>query len=263
MAFDTSGNLFLANGWSRRILRVDVAGNIHTFAGVGALATGLGDGGPASAARINVSRASGLAFDSAGNLYVAEGNNRIPRTAQAGAPNRVLATGWSGLGQLGDGSTVDRSTAVEVSGISGVRVIGAGWYHTPAVKGDGSVWSWRWNGLGQLGDGTTRYRSSPVRVPGLSAIVGVAGGTYHSLALGADGHVWAWGWNGYGALGDGSTIERHLPVPIEGLSGVKAMAAGSFHSVAVRNDGTATAWSWNEFGRSHPALPRPLPGPQR
>jgi hypothetical protein len=44
-----------------------------------------------------------------------------------------------------------------------VSVKGGG-YHTIALKGEGTVWTWEYNAMGQLGDGTRAERNSPVRV---------------------------------------------------------------------------------------------------
>jgi hypothetical protein len=67
-------------------------------------------------------------------------------------------------GQIGDGTTTDRSTPVQV--LTGVAAASAGYYHSLARKTDGSLWAWGYNGDGELGDGTTTDRWSPVPVVG-------------------------------------------------------------------------------------------------
>ena len=64
----------------------------------------------------------------------------------------VWAWGRNSYGQLGNGTTTDSSTPVQV--LSGVKAIATGYYHTVAVKQDGTVWTWGWNANGQLGNGT-------------------------------------------------------------------------------------------------------------
>lgn len=178
--------------------------------------------------------------------------------AVAGGPSHSLfvagdgtlwATGWNGVGVLGDGTTTTRSAPVPVPGLTGVKAVAAGELHSLAVTADGSVWGWGWNYFGQLGDGTTTERHLPTRVAGLSGVTQVAGGIYHSLALRSDGTVWAWGWNGVGQLGDGTITDRHVPKQVPGLTGVVAIAAGGDHSLALKSDGSVWAWGWNNYGQ--------------
>jgi len=83
IAFDSAGNMFIADYGESRIRRVDaVTGKFSTYAGTGTkCAHGpntCGDGGPATAALLNLPEA--LAFDSSNNLYIADANdNRIRR----------------------------------------------------------------------------------------------------------------------------------------------------------------------------------------
>ena len=249
IAFDANGSLYVVEGYTGRVWRVDLTGRIRLVGGTGDIYTALGDGGPARKARIDVNLSSGLVFDPAGHLYVADtGANRIRRIDTPTVPSRVFGTGWNGVGQLGDGSLQDRTTFGPTVGISNVRSVSAGYHHSLAVRADGGMSAWGSNSYGQLGDGTTTDRSRPISVPGLSDVIAVAGGAYHSLALRTDGTVWASGWNGVGQVGDGTTVDRHRPVQVPGLRNVKAIAAGGFHSLALTNNGDVWAWGWNVYG---------------
>jgi sugar lactone lactonase YvrE len=78
LVVDASGNIYIADMGNHRIRRIDVAtGIITTYAGNGGAGFG-GDNGPANQASLN--NPTGLAFDTQGNLYIADrANQRIRR----------------------------------------------------------------------------------------------------------------------------------------------------------------------------------------
>jgi alpha-tubulin suppressor-like RCC1 family protein len=166
----------------------------------------------------------------------------------------VWAWGSNGYGQLGDGTTANRSLPVQVLGLTGVVAVAAGAVHTLALKSDGTVWAWGTNANGELGDGTTTNRSSPVKVSGLASAISVSAGDGHSVAVRSDGTVWTWGKNIWGQLGDGTNANRSSPVQVPGLTGVIAAVAGgkgngAAHTLAVKSDGSLWAWGYNRNGQ--------------
>ncbi|QSB16252.1 hypothetical protein JQS43_08150 [Natronosporangium hydrolyticum] len=110
---------------------------------------------------------------------------------------QVLAWGFNGQGQLGNGTNVPRSNLpVDVLLDPGVVVTGiaAGDSHSLAVTATGEALAWGANGFGQLGDGTNDPSNVPVDVllpPGV-VVTGLAGGFAHSLAVTATGEALAW-----------------------------------------------------------------------
>lgn len=97
IAFDTRGNLYFADSLCNAVRRIDPAGNIKTVAGSGP-AGASGDGGPATSARL--SAPIGIAFDAAGNLYIADSGNHVVRrvTAADGSIGTFAGTGGTGAG---------------------------------------------------------------------------------------------------------------------------------------------------------------------
>src|SRR5579862_5182673 len=69
IAFDRAGNLYISDAAAHRVRKVSRSGVITTFAGTG-IPGFSGDGGPAASAQLH--SPYGLAFDGAGNLYVAD-----------------------------------------------------------------------------------------------------------------------------------------------------------------------------------------------
>lgn len=97
--FDSVGNMYIADGANNRIRKINTSGIISTVAGTGATGSS-GDGGPATSARLN--SPSDIAFDAAGNMYIADYlNNRIRKVDASGVITTYAGTGT--VGSSGDG----------------------------------------------------------------------------------------------------------------------------------------------------------------
>ena len=100
VAVGPDGGVYVADFNNHRIRRVAPDGTMTTFAGSGDPAQGGFADGAADQARFN--QPSGLAFDAAGNLYVADfSNHRVRKVDVAGAVSTVAGTGQPG--NSGDG----------------------------------------------------------------------------------------------------------------------------------------------------------------
>ncbi len=113
VAVDASGNLFIGDQFNYRVRKVDANGIITTVAGTGKYLF-TGDAGPATSAAIGAP--VGLAFDTAGNLYISDaGNQRIRKVTPAGIISTVAGNGGSGY--TGDTGPATQTTLYNPVGV--------------------------------------------------------------------------------------------------------------------------------------------------
>jgi len=128
ISLDRWGNLYVADTDGHRVRKINPAGIVNIVAGAGAPGFG-GDGGPASAAQLNLPY--GLAVDLAGYLYIADlGNQRIRRVSPDGAIATVAGNGRKASGP-------DGGQAVETSLLTprNVAVDSAGYLYISEFEG--------------------------------------------------------------------------------------------------------------------------------
>ena len=156
------------------------------------------------------------------------------------------------FGALGDGTTLDAHTPVQVAGL-GTTV--AQLSHTVSLgcarKNDGTAWCWGTNQSGGIGDGSGKNQAIPVQVTSLgSSVAQIGTGGCHSCALKTDGTLWCWGCNTWGNLGDGTTTLRQTPVQVTALgTSVAQISVGWYQTCARKLDGTAWCWGHNMYGQ--------------
>jgi len=188
--------------------------------------------------------------------------NGVPDSCQVTTP----VAAW-GAGAPGSSGSPNYGQATVPASLGVIKAVGAGSYHSIAVRSTGSVAAWGLNTFGQ----TT--------VPaGLANIIAVSGGGNHSMALSNTGTVTCWGQNDDGQCntpvtlgiataiaagnahsvalksdgsvvcwGDGLLGQTTVP---PGVSGVTAIAAGFVHTLARRSDGTIVGWGQDNYGQA-------------
>jgi sugar lactone lactonase YvrE len=113
---DDAGVFYISDTINARIRKVDQAGLITTYAGIG-YASNNGDNGPATAA--GVSSPTGLALDGAGNLYIADSGNNTVRRVDAATGIITTVAGKSGVsGSSGDNGLATDATLANPNGVA-------------------------------------------------------------------------------------------------------------------------------------------------
>jgi len=189
----------------------------------------LGDGAPAVTESDVPVQVTGLS----NVIQIAAGTTSAMAVRVQARRGSIIRTVWTwgnnGNGQLGDGTTTDSATPVEVSGINApsITAISAGGRFSMVLGSDGSVWGWGENSSGELGNGTETTQLRPVEIL-VGAVTGISAGQSHALVLLRGGSVLAWG---TGQFGTGSFSLTPKVVP--SLAGVTQISAGDDYSLAV------------------------------
>jgi len=181
----------------------------------------------------------------------------------------VWCWGSNNDGELGIGSTSSFNLSpaqvlgVEKTGfLDNVKQIGAGGFHTCALKNDGTVWCWGSNNYyGQLGIGSTiSISSTPVQVLGaggtgfLDNVTQISSGYRHTCAIKTDGTAWCWG-DGYSGQLGRYLSSSNVPIQILGMDGngfldnVVQINTGYQHNCVLKNDDTVWCWGYNYYGQ--------------
>ena len=158
----------------------------------------------------------------------------------------MFAWGNNGRGNLGDGTTVSKSSPVQI-GSSSWTAVTATTSHTAGISSNNLLYAWGYNtSSGRLGDGTIISRSSPTLIGnnevlasnrsspvqiGTSSWTAVSVGTSHVGAISSSNRLYTWGVNNWGQLGQNNIINSSLPVQV-GTRSFTLVSAGQLHTIA-------------------------------
>jgi alpha-tubulin suppressor-like RCC1 family protein len=160
----------------------------------------------------------------------------------------VRCWGANGSGQVGDGTTIDRSYPTP-SKLTNPRMfnVAVGATHIVAMEYGGAVDGWGSNDHDELARSDLTSSLVPVS-SGFGNGRMVSAGRGYSCVLLTSGLVECAGENGEGQLGDGTTLPRATKVTVA-LTDVSTITTGEAHACAVRKDGTVWCWGRNTSGQ--------------
>lgn len=164
----------------------------------------------------------------------------------------VWAWGENGKGQLGDGTTENKLSPVQVwSGLSDVAKIKAQEECSLAFKADGTLWVWGSQAEQKLGFGISASSTVPLKIPDISDVMDAVCLVDFMMIIKSDGTVWGLGQNGSGQFGNGGTQRSDIFVLGPDISDFMNIYGSSVsiadHTVAIKSDGTVWAWGNDSY----------------
>lgn len=171
---------------------------------------------------------------------------------------RIYASGKGDYGILGNGSTNNVTTPVEVNlpksefAVKVVKSSNNDGDDACALTSAGNVYCWGGNAHGQFGVGDTKEHDTPVQVRLNKDISDVVMGGYSDLfMITTDGDIYASGSDAWGALGDGKdTTDSHFPVKVDMPANIKAtkVVSSGYDSCVLGSDNQVYCWGGNASG---------------
>lgn len=168
---------------------------------------------------------------------------------------KAYGWGYNGQGNIGDATTVDKSSPTAVVGnlVFSKLVLDGNRASVYGFASDGNLYAWGNGGSGALGIGAIGNKNSPNLVVGNNSFVQLSANTGNVIALRADGVAFAWGDNSNGNLGLGDRVARSSPVQVLGNLKFKQVIAmpqdNGLCTLGLTTSGQLYGWGDNSLGQ--------------
>ena len=155
--------------------------------------------------------------------------------------------GQNSQGELGDGSTTQRKSPVQVGSLTNWSKIACGIFSCAAIKTDGTLWAWGKNEYGELGQGNTTKYSSPVQVGSATNWSHITMGS-SMWAINSSGELYTCGLNDEGQLGQGNTTNLSTLAQVGSLTDWRYIDGAAKSFIATKTDYTLWACGLGRAG---------------
>ena len=177
-------------------------------------------------------------------LQIGNASNWVSVSASTGgnhslgvtSDGKLWAWGWNEMGQLGNGTFIDKHSPIQVGTATNWVSVSAGTDYSLGLTSGGEIWSWGNNDYGQLGR-SNGQQQIPSQIGIGSNWTSIEAGCSFSYGITNDGKLWAWGQNAGGSLGDGTTINRYSPIQIGVDTNWSSVSAKCYLNLGITNDG--------------------------
>jgi alpha-tubulin suppressor-like RCC1 family protein len=177
-----------------------------------------------------------------GNLKFVQITAGLTHTCGVTVDNKAYCWGENIGGQLGDGTTDNRSAPKLVAGGRRYSQIRAGGYHTCAITTAGKAFCWGNGSNGQLGAGAPFQSFVPVAVKGGLTFRRIIAGGLHTCAITTADKAYCWGRGIEGQLGQGTAKSSNKPVAVSGGLSFQSVVPGSDHTCGATTSQQGYCW---------------------
>ncbi|CAN5389525.1 hypothetical protein BH09GEM1_BH09GEM1_38910 [soil metagenome] len=205
--------------------------------------------GTAYTLQASVSGLAPVAFSSRRLAYLNNpGSNLFSTGCRLNSSGAAYCWGGNAQGQVGDGTTTNRTAPVAVATGLTFTALGNGsqGFHNCALVSGGVAYCWGANAAGQLGNGTQSNSNVPVAVAGGLAFKSLSTGALSTCGITTANALYCWGWGGYSFRGDSAFYNIKTTPTAVSTVGRTFVSVSVGRSAICALDAAGQAFCWGE-----------------